>query len=127
MFAFRSVIVVLAVLVAGWFVFDGSLALVAGDYVTPRSGEWAGQVGPWGNIVAAVGIEPRSTLMKTIFVAYGAAWIGVIVAFVRGAAWAWWGMLAAAVGSQWYLPFGTVLGVAQAILLVLPGVRHPER
>ena len=31
---------------AGWMVFDGTRALVVGDYVTPSSEEHAGEPGP---------------------------------------------------------------------------------
>ncbi len=61
-------VAVLAVVVAGWFLFDGLYALITGDYVTPKSGEHAGQLGPWSSVVSAVGITPRSTAMKLIFV-----------------------------------------------------------
>lgn len=73
--------------------------------------------------MSAVGIGPRSTLMKMIFVVYGLGWIGVTVCFILGLKWAWWAMLLAAVGSLWYLPFGTLLGVVQIILLLLPPLR----
>lgn len=119
----RWIVVGLALIVAGWFVFDGGRALVVGDYVTPSSGEHAGQLGPWSGIVVAVGIEPRSASMKLIFVVYGLAWLGVIGAFLAGRSWAWTAMLAAAIGSLWYLPFGTLLGVVQVVLLLLPVAR----
>ncbi len=119
----KWVVAVLAVVVAGWFAFDGIRALVAGDYVTPRSGEYSGRLGPWSRVVESVGIEPRSTLMKLIFTVYGLAWIFVIGAFSFGREWAWTAMLIAAVGSLWYLPFGTLLGSIQIVLLLLPAVR----
>lgn len=121
----KWIAVALAVLVAGWFVFDGTRALVKGDYVTPTSGEHTGQLGPWAGVVAKAGIEPRSRLMKAIFVVCGAAWLFVIGAFLLGRGWAWAGMLTAAVGSLWYLPFGTLLGAVQIVLLLLPSVRSP--
>lgn len=114
----------LALVVAGWFVFDGGRALVVGDYVTPSYGEYAGRLGPWAGVVAAVGIEPRSTAMKLIFVVYGLAWLGVVGGFLAGRSWAWTGMLVAAVGCLWYLPFGTLLGAAQIVLLLLPAARN---
>jgi hypothetical protein len=113
------IIVVLAVLEAGWMTFDGARALVAGDYVTPSSGEYAGQLGPWSKVVTAAGIEPRSTLMKSIFVVYGVVWIVIVVAFIRGATWAWTAMLIAAAGALWYLPVGTFLSLVQIVLLVV--------
>ena len=117
------IVVGLAVFVGGWFVFDGARALAVGDYVTPKTGQYAGQLGPWSKVVSAIGIDPRSTLMKTIFVAYGLLWLTVIVCFILGLKWAWWAMLIAAVGSLWYLPFGTLLGLVQIILLLMPSLR----
>lgn len=43
----RWVVVGLVVFEAGYMVFDGSRALVVGDYITPRSGRTLGQLGPW--------------------------------------------------------------------------------
>ena len=73
-----------------------------------------------GQCHAQVGIEPRSTLMKSIFLVYGVIWIGITVCFILKLHWAWWAMLIAAAGSLWYLPFGTLLGIVQIILLLLP-------
>lgn len=119
------IVVALAFTVGGWFAFDGATALITGDYVTPKSGPHAGQLGPWSKVVQAVGIEPCSTLMKVIFLVYGVAWLVLIVCFILHMPWAWWAMLIAAVGALWYLPFGTLLGVIQVILLALPALRSP--
>ncbi len=117
------IVVGLALFVGGWFAFEGGRALVVGDYITPKSGKYAGQLGPWSKVVSAVGIEPRSTLMKSIFLVYGVLWIGITVCFILNFQWAWWAMLIAAGGSLWYLPFGTLLGIVQIILLLLPPLR----
>ena len=118
----RLLIVILAFSEAGWMVFDGVRALVTGEYVTPKSGEYAGKLGPWTMVVEKLGIEPRSTLMKCIFVGYGALWTLVICAFAAGAPWAWWGMLIAAVASLWYLVIGTATSlIVVALLLVVRG------
>lgn len=119
----RWLIAILAFLDGGWMLFDGATALTTGDYVTPKTGEYAGQLGPWSKVVEAVGIAPRSTLMKTVFVAYGAAWVVIIVCFLLQMPWAWWAMLVAAIGALWYLPFGTLLSVIQVVLLLLPATR----
>lgn len=55
------IVVVLAAVNAGWMLFDGSRALVVGDYVTPSTGEYARQLGPWATLVEAVGLDPCST------------------------------------------------------------------
>lgn len=111
------IVVGLAVFVAGWLLFDGMHGLVTGDYVTPSSGRFAGQLGPWSKLVEAVGIEPRSTLMMTSHVAIGVAWLAIVGFYVKGVEWGRWGMIAGAAASLWYLPFGTLLGVVQIVLL----------
>lgn len=84
----RWTIVIMALVEGGWFAFDGGHALVTGDYVTPKSGQYAGRLGPWSKLVAATGIDPRSTLMKVIHVALGVTWILVIICFTLGQPWA---------------------------------------
>jgi len=120
----RWVIIVLALVEGGWLAFDGAHALFRGDYVTPKSGPYAGQLGPWSRIVSAVGIEPRSTPMKLIHLALGVAWLIVIICFALGQSWAWSGMLVCAILGLWYLPFGTLLSVLQMVLLMLPAARN---
>ena len=92
-------------------------------YVTPDSGQYAGQLGPWSQLVSAVGIEPRSTLMKLIHLVLGTTWVVMIVCFVRCSSRTWWGMIFCAVAGLWYLPFGTMLSLLQILLLMLPAMR----
>ena len=115
----RWIIVVIAVIEAGWMAFDGTRGLVVGDYVRPRSGQYAGQLGPWAPLVRRVGIDPESTLMKTTFAVYGFGWLVIIAAFAMRAEWAWWAMLAAALGAVWYLVPGTLCSIAQIVLLLI--------
>jgi hypothetical protein len=116
-------IIILALLQAGWMTFDGTRALVVGDYVTPKSGEYAGRLGPWSSLVQAIGILPRSTLMRSIFVIYGVTWLIVIACYVLKLPWAWAAMLIAAIGGLWYLPIGTAFSLLQIVLLLLPKTR----
>lgn len=113
------IIVLLAAFEAGWMLFDGSRALIVGDYVTPKSGPYAGQLGPWHRAVSAVGIEPRSTLMKSVFVTYGAAWLCIVACFVLRFEWSWWAMLLAACGALWFAPVGTLFSLVQIVLLIV--------
>jgi hypothetical protein len=115
------VLVSLAVLGGAWLVFDGTRALVTGDYVTPRTGEHAGRLGPWAGVVSAIGVEPRSTVMKTAHVVLGVAWIVAAASFVTGAAWGRWSLAACAVASLWYLPIGTLLALVELGLLFVTG------
>jgi hypothetical protein len=117
------IVLVLAIFTQGWMAFDGIHALVRGDYVTPKSGPYAGQLGPWSKLVNKAGIEPRSTSMKLIFVIYGGISLLIALALALGFKWAWWGMLVGAVLGLWYLPFGTILNVVIIILLFLSPLR----
>ena len=74
-------------------------------------------------VVAAVGIAPRSTLMKCFFVAYGLAYLGVTQAMVLGTSRAWWGILLMAVLGLWYVPFGALINLVVIVLLFLPSLR----
>lgn len=119
----RWVIAVLVISSAGWMLFDGSRALIAGDYVTPQSGRYAGQLGPWTKVVEAVGIPPRSAAMKIIFVLYGLLYLLIMTAFLLKISWAWWGMLVMAVLGLWYVPFGTLINILIIVFLLLPSAR----
>ena len=113
------IIVVLVAFTAGWMLFDGTRALITGDYVTPASGEYAGQLGPWSNLAKAVGIEPRSTLMKLIFVGYGLAALVVVACFVFGLAWSRTAMIVICFLGLWFLPIGTITNLISLILLLI--------
>jgi hypothetical protein len=112
----RVTIIILALIEGLWMGFDGTRALTVGDYVTPRSGSRAGELGPWHFIVESVGIAPRSTLMKIIFVAFGLAWLIIAAALVRRVPWAVNAALIGAVLTLWYLPVGTAFGVIEIAL-----------
>ncbi len=123
----RWIIVLLAILDAGFMTVDGARALRTGDYFTPSSGQYAGQLGPWAKVVKAVGVAPRSTGMKTFFVIYGLLWIAVIMAFVLKQPWSWLLMLLLAIGSAWYLIVGTVISILVAAMLFIPAVHDVYR
>ncbi len=88
--------------------FDGGRALIVGDYVTPSSGRYAGQLGPWSGLVQAVGIAPRSTLMNSIFVGNGLVYLAALGLFLSGHRRGRPTLVALAGLGLWYLPFGTV-------------------
>jgi hypothetical protein len=111
--------VILIAATAGWMTFDGSRALIVGDYVTPASGEFAGQLGPWSNLVKTIGIEPRSIWMKLIFVIQGVVTLIVSVCYVLGKRWARTGLLVAVLFGLWFLPIGTLTNLIALILQLL--------
>lgn len=114
----RWVVAALVGLVGAWMTLDGARALTVGDYVTPRSGEYAGRLGPWSGVVERVGLKPRSATMKIGFVLMGLIHLaGAATLVVGDAPEGGWALLAAASG-LWYLPFGTVADTAAIILIV---------
>ena len=117
--------VVLALIEGGWLAFDGGHALITGDYVTPQSPDRRGQLGPWSRVVAAVGIEPLSTLMKGIHVGLGLGFLATTACFALGVPWARTGMIFCAGLTLWYLPVGTLLSLIQIVILLLPALRIP--
>ena len=119
----RLPVLAIAVLIGGWLIFDGSRALIVGDYVTPRSGSSAGQPGPWSHVISALGFEPRSTAIKCLHVVLGLLWLGAAFCFQRSPSSGWVALLITSVCSLWYLPVGTVLSVAEIALLFLPSIR----
>ena len=100
-------------------VFDGSRALILGDYVTPQTGEYAGQLGPWSVLVQAIGIEPRSIWMKLIFIIQGLGTLTIVVFHILNKPWAWTGLLIAMLLGLWYLPIGTLVNLLALSLLLL--------
>jgi hypothetical protein len=117
------IVTVLVVVNAGFMTFDGMRALTVGDYITPTSGEHAGQLGPWSKVVRAIGIEPRSSAMKFAFVVYGMAFLIVLIAFLLKAGWAWTAMLVVAALGLWYIPFGLVINLIVIVLLLVTPLR----
>jgi hypothetical protein len=103
---------------------DGVRALLVGTYITPSSGEHAGQLGPWARLVSLVGVEPESTGMKLVFVVLGVLWLGLGLAVAVGADWAWTLGVTLAVGTMWYLVPGTVVSVGVLVLLLTPQLRR---
>jgi|SRR5580698_6864259 hypothetical protein len=104
---------------SGYMIFDGVHAFTTGDYVTPRSGAYAGQLGPWSKVVRAIGLDPRSNLMKGIFIFQGAATLALLACFWLRFKWGKTALKIAAVAELWYLPMGTINGVLVLILLFI--------
>ena len=117
--ALKWIVFALAFLQGAWLTFDGSRALIAGDYVTPKSGPRAGQLGPWSDLVSRMGLAPRSRLIKWVHVLLGLLWLtGLMSAFYEPAS-GWWILLGSAVATLWYLPIGTVSSIIVIIVLLL--------
>jgi hypothetical protein len=121
--ALKWIVLALALFQGGWLVFDGSRALIVGDYVTPTSGSRGGQLGPWSRIVSAVGLEPRSTFIKCVHICWGIAWLVAMAIFAVRPASGWRLAFCCAVATLWYLPIGTVVSIIIIALLLTPQLR----
>ena len=115
----KLAVIALALVLGIWMLVDGARALTVGDYVTPRSGEYAGRLGPWATLVSAMGLDPRSTVVKAVHVGLGLFWIASVPMFLFVPGWGAWALRAAAALSLWYLPFGTLIGTLVLVLLFL--------
>lgn len=124
--AMKWIIVILIMLSAGWMFADGLRALVLGDYVTPSSGEYAGELGPWADVLQAAGLEPRSVVIKTVFVAYGLTTLIAVTGFATDQSWGRNFLIAMAVLGLWYLPIGTGTNMIALILLFLFRRNHAQ-
>jgi len=111
--------ILLLVSSSAWMLFDGTRALIVGEYVTAKTGEYAGQLGSWANLVKAAGLEPRSTLMKSVFVVNGLGVLTLICGYLLHKSWANNALLIAALLGLWYLPIGTLTNLVSLILLLL--------
>ncbi|MBI5966169.1 MAG: hypothetical protein HY863_22030 [Chloroflexi bacterium] len=120
----KWIIIILVTLSAAWMLADGLRALTIGDYFTPSGGEYAGQLGPWTILVQALGIEPRSTFMKIVFVVYGIAALIAVAGFAINQSWGRNILFVVAILGLWYLPIGTATNIAAVILLFLNRRNH---
>ncbi|MEZ5016283.1 MAG: hypothetical protein R2800_04470 [Flavipsychrobacter sp.] len=115
----KWIIIILSLLNFGYMAIDGARGLIIGDYIRPKTGQHAGQLGPWAKVVEKVGVNPESTLMKWLFLLWGAVGIAMAIAFGMGVANAHKGLLYMSIGSLWYLVPGTVLSTIVIILLLV--------
>jgi hypothetical protein len=124
--AMKWIIVILIILSAGWMFADGLRALMLGDYVTPASGEYAGELGPWANVLQSIGLEPRSLVVKSAFVAYGLISLIAVTGFATDQSWGRNFLIVMAVLGLWYLPIGTATNMIALILLLLYRRSHAQ-
>lgn len=115
----KWIIILLAVMNFGYMTYDGAQALRSGDYIRPQDGEYAGQLGPWANVLSAIGIEPESDTMKTFFVVWGIVGLIITIGFATNRSWGWKGLLVFNILSLWYLVMGTMSSATQLALLFI--------
>jgi len=107
----------LAIISGGYMIIDAIHRFVVGDFF--RIG---GQLGPWAVLVSAVGIDPLS--MGPVFLVIGVALVAAASLLLLRHPWGDMLVLAFAVGTLWYLLFGTISSVIQIALIVASKRRH---
>jgi hypothetical protein len=115
----RIAVVLIGLMIGGWLTFDGTRALIKGDYVTSKGG----QLGPWSRVVSAAGIDPRGKNMKGAHVELGILWVAAVAIFVTQGLAGRTALLGCSVLTLWYLPMGTILSVIMIGLLLTPRLR----
>ena len=120
----KLIITFLVLLTAGWMLFDGSRALIVGDYVMETDGEYAGQLGPWANLMRGLGVDPRSTGMKIVFVVYGSLALASLWCYWAGYKWAASALMIVCFLGLWYLPFGTIANLVVLFLMMIRRRKH---
>jgi hypothetical protein len=100
---------VIALLAGGWMLFDGLHVLLRGRYFGPE------KPGPWSVPFARLGMD--ALRLGPLFVVLGLLWLAFLAALLSGRSWGWYGAVATAVATLWYLPLGTVLSLAYLALL----------
>lgn len=101
---FRTVVIgVFVAVVAGYMIIDGARQLAGIGYFAP-----GGRLGPWALLLQRIGLDPRSTAVAALFVAYGAALIAAFSLSLTGSAAADMALVVVALAGIWYVPFGTI-------------------
>jgi hypothetical protein len=109
---------ILCALLGSWLIFDGVRAFATGDYTTPSAGEHQGQLGPWASFAEAVGIDPRSPMMKTLHILVGVINVVAAVSILTRSPWSNTMVIIASISALWYVPFGSVIGVFLLVMTV---------
>lgn len=97
--------------------FDGAHALITGDFVTPSSGEYAGQLGPWSTIVRSAGLDPRSLGIRIFFLLFGLIYLVALLAFLLRRKGSWLLLVSCSAVALLYLPLGTLTSLAALAVL----------
>jgi len=111
--ALKIITALVALLAGEWMIFDGVHVMMRGKYFGPE------KPGPWSIVFIKMGVDPFR--LGPLFVGLGLLWIVFLVALLTGQKWGWYGAVATAVATLWYLPVGTVLSVIYLVLLWMIG------
>ena len=111
-----TLFLLLACFMGGWLIFDGLHQRLFGDYVRIN-----GQLGPWANLVTAVGLDLRA--FAWFFIVLGNTFIICGIMLTQQRRWAYQVGLIAACLSLVYLGLGTPFALAALVLLLVKPTR----
>jgi hypothetical protein len=97
-----------------YMLIDGIFVLVNGKYIGPE------KPGPWAGLFDKLGVDVFK--LGPLFILFGLAWLGWIMALWSGQPVAWLFGIMISVLTLWYLPVGTLFSLI--ILLVLMLMRN---
>jgi len=107
----KIAVIILSLLNGGYMLADGIYVLINGKYIGPE------KPGPWANIFQYFNIDVFK--LGPLFILFGLAWLGFVIAFVSNFTWAFAFGIIMCVITLWYLPVGTVFSIIALVLLIL--------
>ena len=107
----RATLILIALFVGGWMVFDGIHVLIFGRFFGPE------KPGPWSAVVSSIGLNPLR--FGVPFLLLGILWLLFVVAMQYQFSWAWYGALFVAIATLWFLPIGTLFSAIYIVLLLI--------
>jgi hypothetical protein len=104
----------LAFLVGSYMWIDGVVSIASNEYLTPKTGPYARPHPLWEPVVAAMGLQPHSSLVKTAFIVFGVLWL-VHASFVWRGARSRYPTIVLSVLTLWYFPLGTFVSILELV------------
>jgi hypothetical protein len=113
----RAFVTICALVEGLYMLFDGVHALLTGSYIVAAAGPYAGRLGPWAAALRYAGIDPASGPAHALFVVLGGALVVSAILYRLQVPAGRYALLAAAVLTLWYAPFGTLLSAVLVIVV----------
>jgi len=104
-------------LLGWWLLYDGLHQRLWGDFTRLN-----GQLGPWADLVQAVGLDPQRFAL--VFIALGGGLLGASFGVLFRRPWGYYSALALSALALLYWGFGTPVALACLLLLALPPSRR---
>ncbi len=96
---------------AAYMLIDGIYVIINGKYIGPE------KPGPWARLFSTLHIDVFK--LGPMFIGFGLLWFLWVYGLQTGQSWAYLYGIILSLATLWYLPFGTVIALTTAILLVI--------